>query len=221
MGNVYRRLPGRIGARHIAATLGPELRPIQLGVGTPLGCETAVHAVREYISADRTDSETPRVLVKIDVRNAFNTIRRDVVLTRIHERCPEVYPMAHQAYHLQTPLHIGEQTISSSSGVQQGDPLGPAAFALAVDACARTMRSPLNVWYLDDATIAGPADVVQPDLLSLAKALPALGLQLNPAKCEVSIIDEAPQTTCDALARALLGGGGAFERPPPPQVFRG
>ena len=133
------------------------------------------------------------------MRNAFNTIRRDVVLTRILERCPEVYPMAHQAYHLPTPLHIGEQTISSSSGVQQGDPLGPAAFALAVDACARTMRSPLNVWYLDDATIAGPADVVQSDLLSLAKALPALGLQLNPAKCEVSIIDEAPQATCDAI----------------------
>ena len=84
-------------------------------------------------------------MVKVDVRNAFNTIRRDVILARIHERCPEVYPMAYQAYHLPTPLHIGDQTVSSASGVQQGDPLGPAAFALAVDACARAMQSPLNV----------------------------------------------------------------------------
>ena len=198
VGSVYRRLPGRIGARHIAAMLGPELRPTQLGVGTPLGCEAAVHAVREYIGTDTTNSNTPRVLVKMDVRNAFNTIRRDAILTRIHERCPELYPMAHQAYHLPSPLHIGDQTISSFSGVQQGDPLGPAAFALGVDACARAVQSPLNVWYLDDATIAGPADIVQSDLHSLAKALPKLGLQLNPAKCEVTIIDEVPQSSRDA-----------------------
>ncbi|KAF0288994.1 Ubiquitin carboxyl-terminal hydrolase 2 [Amphibalanus amphitrite] len=203
VGSVFRRLPGRIAARHIADIIGPELRPTQLGVGTPLGCEAAVHAVREFISSDSTSSDTPRVMVKIDVRNAFNTIRRDVILARIHERCPEVYPLAYQAYHLPTPLHIGDQTVLSATGVQQGDPLGPAAFALGVDACARAIRSPLNVWYLDDATIAGPADVVQSDLHSLAKALTELGLQLNPAKCEVAIIDAAPQLARNAAVDSI------------------
>jgi hypothetical protein len=204
VGSVYRRLAGRIGAKHISTILGPELRPTQLGVGTPLGCEAAVHAVREYINADATNSaDSPRVLVKIDVRNAFNTIRRDVILTRIQERCPELYPMAYQAYHLPSPLHIGDQTILSSSGVQQGDPLGPAAFALGVDACARSVQSPLNIWYLDDATIAGPADVVQADLKSLAKALPKLGLQLNTAKCEVTIINDVPQSARDAAVHGI------------------
>ena len=35
VGSVYRRLPSRIAARHLASGLGAELRPIQLGVGTP------------------------------------------------------------------------------------------------------------------------------------------------------------------------------------------
>ena len=60
--------------------------------------------------------------------------------------------------HGRSPLVIGGQTIKSASGLQQGDPLGPAAFALAVDPCASAVTAPLNVWYLDDRTIAGPAD---------------------------------------------------------------
>ena len=163
VGSVYRQLASRIGARHLASTLGAELRPTQLGVGTPLGCEAAVHGTRRFTGASR-DTGAAYVLVKIDVSNAFNTVRRDVFLARIRERCPEVYHLAYQAYSAPTPLVIGGQTITSASGVQQGDPLGPAAFALAVDPCARAVTAPLNVWYLDDGTIAGPAATIAADL---------------------------------------------------------
>ena len=101
-----------------------------------------------------------------------------------------------------TTAHRGPDG-TSATGVLQGDPLGSAAFALGVGACARATKSPLNVWYLDDATIAGPADVVQSDLQSLAKALPELGLQLNPAKCEVTVIDAAPQPVRDAAVNSI------------------
>ena len=206
VGSVFRRLPARIGARHMASLLGAELRPVQLGVGTPLGCEAAVHATRSFIQAS-TEAAIPQVLVKVDVRNAFNTIRRDVFLARIRERCPEVYPLAYQAYSAPTPLHIGGQTILSSSGVQQGDPLGPAAFALAVDPCAQAITSPLNAWYLDDATIAGPADTVAADLRSLRSALSAVGLTLNAAKCEVAFLGNPltshPAVSLEAISAAL------------------
>ena len=203
VGSVYRRLPGRVGAKHIATAIGPELRPTQLGVGTPLGCEAAVHATRKFIESNGPDSSVPRVLVKVDVKNAFNTVRRDVILSQLQERCPEIYPMAHQAYSLPTPLYIDDQVIPSASGVQQGDPLGPAAFSLAIDSCARALKSPLNVWYLDDATIAGPVDVVAAGLRSLVTALPRLGLQLNPTKCEVAFLDAAHQTTHDAAVETI------------------
>ena len=48
--------------------------------------------------------------------------------------------------------------------MQQGDPAGPAAFALAVDEIASAVASPLNVWYLNDATIGGPIESVVSDL---------------------------------------------------------
>ena len=72
-----------------------------------------------------------------------------------------------------------------------------------MDLCARALRSPLNVWYLDDATLAGPADVVASDLRELTTALPKLGLQVNPAKCEVTVLGTTAQSTHDAAITAL------------------
>ena len=184
--SVYRRLPCRIAAHHAADLLAPEFRPIQLGVGTRLGCEAAVHAAREFMSKV-TDDSPPSVFVKVDVRNAFNSVRRDIMLKAIYNRCPETYRLAFQAYSAPTPLHIGDYTIPSRCGVQQGDPLGPVGFSLAIDDCARSMKSLLNVWYLDDATLAGPIGAVTEDLVSLQSRLPELGLELNSAKCELTI----------------------------------
>ena len=133
VGSIYRRLPARIAAHFAANLLSPELRSVQLGVGTPLGCEAAVHAVRDF--TENLPDQSARVLVKIDVKNAFYTVRRDIVLQRVKESCPEIYAMAHQAYGTPTPLLIAGQTVMSSTGVQQGDPLGPIAFALAVNTC--------------------------------------------------------------------------------------
>ena len=206
VGSVYRRLPSRIVARHLASSLGAELRPIQLGVGTPLGCEAAVHATRRFVEISSETGGTG-VLVKIDVSNAFNTVRRDSFLARIRERCPEVYHMAYQAYSAPSPLVIGGQTIKSASGVQQGDPLGPAAFALAVDPCAKAVTAPLNVWYLDDGTIVGPADTVAADLHTLRSALSAVDLTLNATKCEVAFLgapDSALRGPAIATVRAAL-----------------
>ena len=208
IGSVYRRLPCRIAAHHVADRLAPEFRPVQLGVGTRLGCEAAVHAAREFLSAV-TDVSNPSVLVKVDVRNAFNTVRRDVMLKIFSNRCPEAYRLAFQAYSTPTPLHIGESTIPSCCGVQQGDPLGPVGFSLAVDDCARSMKSPLNVWYLDDATLAGPVGVVAKDLLNLQSQLPELGLELNSAKCEFAVLGKPSEvlhaSIVDAMQAALPG----------------
>ena len=60
-------------------------------------------------------------------------------------------------------------------------------FALVVDGCARLLKAPLNVWYLDDATIAGPAETVAKDLKTLCSELPKLGLELKRSKCELTI----------------------------------
>ena len=118
VGSVFRRLAARIGAKHLTNNLKAELRPVQLGVGTPQGCEAAVHAVREYVMERSADPSSSHVLVKVDMKNAFNSIRRDQVLSQLRIRCPVLHPMAWQAYGKPSPLYIGDDIILSSSGVQ-------------------------------------------------------------------------------------------------------
>ena len=119
------------------------------------------------------------------MRNAFNLVRRDHFLGVIASRVPDLHPFLHQAYSRPSPLFFKDTELRSSTGVQQGDPAGPAAFALAVDEIARMVASPLNVWYLDDATIGGPVESVVSDLTRIISRLEAIGLSLITGKCEV------------------------------------
>ena len=112
IGSIYRRLACRIAARHVATTVGEELRPVRLGVGTPQGCEAAVHATREYLAVAGA-AGSPHLLVKLDVRNAFNTVRRDVFLSQVKARASAVYPLLRNTYSEPTQLCIHHHNSSS------------------------------------------------------------------------------------------------------------
>jgi len=62
----------------------------QLGLGTPGGCETAVHATRRFLGTLQPGS----VVVKLDFANIFNSLRRFDMLQAVKEHLPELY-----AYH--------------------------------------------------------------------------------------------------------------------------
>ena len=53
--------------------------------------------------------------------------------------------------------------LNSKEGLQQGDPLGPFLFSLAIMSLIKSCDSELNLWYLDDATLAGDLDTVISD----------------------------------------------------------
>ena len=107
------------------------------------------------------------------------------MLTEVGRRCPEVLPLARQAYVTPSPLHFDGTVIESQTGVQQGDPLGPLCCSLALDPVIRAVKSEFNVWYLDDGTIGESVLDVVVDLVALEGKLLSLGLHLNPGKCEV------------------------------------
>ena len=50
---------------------------------------------------------------------------------------------------------------------------------------ARSLSSPLNLWYLDDSTLAGPVDSVLNDVTKVIPGLEAIGLEVNPSKSEI------------------------------------
>ena len=140
----------------------PELRrqlpPVQLGVGVSCGCEAATHAVLAFVQSPVVPENN--VLVKLDMKNAFNTVRRDHFHEACSSRAPSILRLASTAYATSSHLVIGNETILSETGVQQGSPLSPVLFALAVDEIARSVRSSINIWDMDDATIGGPMECV-------------------------------------------------------------
>ena len=191
-----------MGSRPIVQALGEELRPVQLGVSTRGGCEAAAHAARRYAR----DCRHRRVLLKIDMRNVFNSLRRDSFLSVARVRTPGLYSLLWQAYSSPTRLFFGEEGFASETGIQQGDPIGPALFALSVDEAARGVQSEFNVWYLDDATLGDSPERVYDDLVVLLERLRAIGLEVNGRKCELTILNDSMPEATEALFRGLLPG---------------
>jgi hypothetical protein len=60
----------------------------QLGFGVSGGAEAAVIAARLYLE----NSESGKLFIKVDCRNAFNTVRRDTILEAVAKHFPELLP---------------------------------------------------------------------------------------------------------------------------------
>ena len=104
--------------------------PAQVGVAVPGGAEKAIHTVRAWHRRHQTSSD--KVALKLDFANAFNTVRRDAVLSAIRDPFPALARWATWCYQRPTRLQFDEWVVESCAGVQQGDPLGPLLFAAAL-----------------------------------------------------------------------------------------
>ena len=93
VGFTLRRLVSKCANTHAIDRLSTFFSPIQLVVGTPGGCEAAVHAARRFLETMPNDS----VVVKLDFSNAFNCLHRSDMLKSIADRVPELLPYCHSA----------------------------------------------------------------------------------------------------------------------------
>ena len=96
--------------------------------------------------------------MNLNMKNAFNSFRRDHVLLTFMDRMHDIAKLAFVAYSKLSSDFASGQSMTSSSGVQQGDRSGSLHFALAVDQYASREQSELNDRYLVDATICGSPD---------------------------------------------------------------
>uniref|UniRef100_A0A8D8WSG0 Reverse transcriptase domain-containing protein n=1 Tax=Cacopsylla melanoneura TaxID=428564 RepID=A0A8D8WSG0_9HEMI len=74
VGSVIRRLVAKLSCFSVKEEMAAHFLPHQLGFGTKLGCEAAIHAARAHV-ADLANKD--QVLLKIDFQNAFNSVERD------------------------------------------------------------------------------------------------------------------------------------------------
>ena len=87
---------------------------------------------------------------------------------------------------------FGPNILESQRGVQQGDPLGPALFALAIHDAIVAAKEEVDAqmpggldwtaWYLDDGVIAGSWQAVDAFYRKITTSFASLGLEVNPGK---------------------------------------
>jgi Reverse transcriptase (RNA-dependent DNA polymerase) len=194
-GDTFRRLFARIFCASSRPQVSALLEPAgQFGVGARGGAE------RVALMAQLAH-ESGGVLLAIDGSNAFNALSRSAVLVAVAEHLPTLYDYVEHIYGpgrapwLQFGLdgRADAAIILSQQGVQQGDPLGPLLFALAlrgtmVAACSQYPQLALP-GYLDDLTIMAPTCTAQTlsqvgsAFCFVQKALGELNIQVNVAKC--------------------------------------
>ena len=109
---------------------------------------------------------------------------RAAVVTAVSQFMPGLERLVRCAYGARSWLIYAGKTIDSSSGVQQGDPLGPLLFALAIRGISHGGFTGLSVWYLDDGTLGGEANLVATEIQRIKLEASRVGLSLNEVKCE-------------------------------------
>ena len=124
-------------------------------------------------------------MLKIDFKNAFNYVRRDKMLEMVRQHVPKIFPFVYTCYSAPSYLRFHETTLQLAEGVQQGDPLGPLLFCLAIQPILLQLKSEFHMFYLDNGTLGGHECSISEDLKLIEREAGFLGLLLNHNKSEL------------------------------------
>src|ERR1700722_13125483 len=96
VGEIFYRLAAKSAKFLVTAQLADILEPIQLGINTSGGCETAIHS----LTAELTNPDSKVAAVAIDFQNAFNSIDRQFVLNQSysHQSLRPIWNIVNFAY---------------------------------------------------------------------------------------------------------------------------
>ena len=140
---------------HYVLRLDCTLPLVQLGVGVPGGAQCICHAL-----CAGAEARPDHVTVATDVRNEFDTMHRSAVLQAVAERYPQLCTFVNWAYAPAAELWVhgrpnGHKRLWSTTGVRQGDRMGPLQFALGLQGPLQNLASEFPevrvLAYLDDA----------------------------------------------------------------------
>ena len=114
---------------HIKNSFSSFFTPIQYGVSTSCGSELVVHRIQALLHKNQD-----WVLLKTDVKNAFNSIDRMAISNPLLSSFPSITPHFCQMYGRPSSLVFSTPTgptlFSSEESVHQGDPLGQRCLQL-------------------------------------------------------------------------------------------
>ena len=107
-------------------------KPWQNGVATAAGTERVAHFVRHVANTHAEVSDF--VILKVDLKNAFNMVSRRKMLEIVVQDFPDIARWCYWCYGGTEGSHLwfDRWVLQSLEGVQQGDPLGPLLFSMVI-----------------------------------------------------------------------------------------
>ena len=156
----------------------------QFGIGFQNGMDTVIHATR--LASKLFAAEQDFAVFQMDIINAFNTISRNLFMEDLKADYGELFPFVNWVYGNNPVLfiHGTNETICSSNGVQQGDPLAPFLFSVALMKFLKTHITHLKFnWnYLDDGLFGGSTELLNEFIRTIMKFGPDHGIAVNLSK---------------------------------------
>ena len=191
VGCTLRRITSRILSFKVKNAAEKLLSPTQVGVAVSGGAEAIIESVKSLNNAHRDDKDF--VIFQADFRNAFNTVSRASFVDAVDTHLPKLSSWIRWCYESRAELLVASDDLTSphillsEEGCQQGDPLGPLLFCLAIRDLTgeiTNLENPLhlNAWFFDDGTIAGNTAAVLQAIRIIEDRGKDLGLSLNHSK---------------------------------------
>ena len=160
VGEVLRRLVGKLLIGVIKGDIVSAAGPLQTCSGLRAGIEAAIHAMRIAFQNNNTEA-----ILLVDAENAFNNLNREAALLNIKKLCPPFHRYLHNTYQNPAKLIIaGEkkyESLYSQEGSTQGDVTAMALYGIGIrpliDDLSNTIdtRKCIQSWYADDSSTAG------------------------------------------------------------------
>ncbi|XP_021991069.1 uncharacterized protein LOC110887808 [Helianthus annuus] len=162
VGTIWRRLISKVAMKGVGKEMIEYLNDFQFRVGVWGGVEAILHTVNRVLNERHIDGSL--AMLTIDFSNAFNQVDRSALLREVRMRCLSISLWVEFLYGQPARLYLRDGHIWSTTGVQQGDPLGPLLFALILHPLVHQIRNKckllLHAWYLDDGTVIGGSEEV-------------------------------------------------------------
>ncbi|KAL0205469.1 hypothetical protein P9112_000776 [Eukaryota sp. TZLM1-RC] len=158
------------------------LNPHQFGIKTIDGASVAAIASNTFFNAEENN-----FIFNLDFKNAFNSVKREAIFEVIKSDFPELSSFFYHFYGKESDLIFNSFGLKSSSGVKQGDPLGPLLFCLAIHKTLNIIKQKYPsikiVAYMDDISLIGSFDLLELVAQEIADSYENIGLHLNASKC--------------------------------------
>ena len=157
------------------------MSPLQCGIGVADAVHSVGTALRQCRELLKSDSGIG--ILQIDLKNAFNSVSREPILEFVKCHLPKALAWVQWMFSSKVPLFCADQVIVCSTGVQQGDPLGPLLFAAGIHKILEEVKNRWgaiwSVWYLDDGSIMGRIEDLNDILAYLEERFGHIGLVVN------------------------------------------